>query len=81
MARDFEQAVTMAAEPYVGGIAKFVETLQDKLAGKVDGVSRRLHDVNVKAPIPPRGVPPNASECSMPTAGCSSANTGRRPSC
>jgi hypothetical protein len=55
--------------------------LQDKLAGKVDGVSRRLHDVNVKAPIPPRGVPPNASECSMPTAGCSSANTGRRPSC
>ena len=47
VAARFEQAVTMAEDAFVGELAKLVQNLQDKLAGKADGVLKRLHDVNV----------------------------------
>ena len=49
VAARFEQAVTMAEDVFIGELASLVQTLQDKLAGKVDGVTKRLHDVNVDA--------------------------------
>jgi len=47
IAARFDEAARMAEDAFLAELAGLVQTLQDKLAGKADGVAKRLHDTNV----------------------------------
>ncbi|MGA2067759.1 MAG: hypothetical protein ABSG86_22515 [Thermoguttaceae bacterium] len=47
IAARFDEAARMAEDAFLTELAGLVQTLQDKLAGKADGVAKRLHDTNV----------------------------------
>ena len=47
IAARFDEAARMAEDAFLAELTGLVQTLQDKLAGKADGVAKRLHDTNV----------------------------------
>jgi hypothetical protein len=47
IAARFDEAARMAEDAFLAELDSLVQTLQDKLAGKADGVAKRLHDTNV----------------------------------